>query len=167
MGSLYSKRPVGLGLRAWRVDRSRRNGEAYSLSGGVGLPSGLFQKPLEPEAMSSSSLVAILDEAEFEPGNATRADQKLVSATAVFSGKSKINRPTSACEQKPCLTASEVQTYVLCWVASLSRVRRVERESTHRQPLLFFRRHFAQIFVVSPLVYDHSQLALGFSFEGN
>ena len=130
MGSLYSKRPEGLGLSAWRDCRSRRKGDAYSLSGGVGLPSGLFQKLPDPEASSSSSLVATLPEVDIDEGKATRADQKLVSAMALFSGRSRMKRPTSDCEQNPCFTASDVQTYVLCWDASVRRVRVQNAEYT-------------------------------------
>ena len=46
----------------------------------------------------------------------TRADQKLVSFMDLSAGRSRMKWPNCELSQKPPLTASDVQTYVFCYV---------------------------------------------------
>ena len=102
--------------RSIALRRSRFNvrlkGEEYSLfaSGGVGLPSGLSQKPFVDTSSEGEVPLAVVAE------NATRADQKLVSFSNFPSGRSMMKRPSWEVSQKPPRTASSVQTYVFCYV---------------------------------------------------
>ena len=91
---------VGLGLivSLLLAPSERRHAVGPSPSGTGGLPSGLFQKPLleasDALAVSSPSVASADLSVELPAvGNATRADQTLVSLMDVFSGKSRINRP--------------------------------------------------------------------------
>jgi len=45
-----------------------------------------------------------------------RADQKLVSFMVLPSGRSRMKWPRFSCVQSPCTRASEVHTYVFCYL---------------------------------------------------
>lgn len=109
--------PDGLGFcRRAGVERDtclldtspRLHGDEYSSSisgGGVGLPSGLSQKPLE-----ASTSVLPEELVLFPLENPTLADQKLVSFIDLLEGRSMMKRPSCDPSQNPPRTASDVQT---------------------------------------------------------
>lgn len=70
----------------------------------------------ECESVFPSGVLGSEEFARLVDGKVTLVDQKVVSFTDFPWGKSRMNRPSSDSLQNPPRTASEVQTYVFCYV---------------------------------------------------